>query len=94
VIYIIDFLHKTSWTYFFEVFGRNPLFIYLLSEVLVVILFLIPIAPRVSLYRWLYQDVFSHAGAYLGSLLFAVSYMLVCWCVGYWLDRRKIYIRV
>src|SRR3984893_10517803 len=94
VIYIIDFLHKTSWTYFFEVFGRNPLFIYLLSEILVVILFLIPIAPRVSLYRWLYQNVFSHAGAYIGSLLFAVSYMLVCWSVGYWLDRRKIYIRV
>ena len=94
VIYIIDFLRKTNWTYFFEVFGRNPLFIYLLSEILVVILFMIPVAPRVSLYRWLYQNVFIHAGAYLGSLLFAVSYMLVCWCVGYWLDRRKIYIRV
>lgn len=33
IIYIIHFLNKKGWTYFFEVFGRNPLFIYLLSEV-------------------------------------------------------------
>jgi predicted acyltransferase len=96
VIFIIEFLNKRRWTYFFEVFGRNPLFIYLLSELLVVILYMIPMssAPRGSLYGWTYQNIFSHAGAYFGSLLFAVSYMLICWLVGYWLDKRKIYVRV
>jgi predicted acyltransferase len=96
VIFIVEFLNKRRWTYFFEVFGRNPLFIYLLSELLVVILYMIPVSsgPRGSLYGWTYQNIFAHAGAYFGSLLFAVSYMLVCWLVGYWLDKRKIYVRV
>ena len=33
LIYITDFLQKRKWGYFFEVFGKNPLFIYLLSEI-------------------------------------------------------------
>jgi len=94
VIFVIEFLNKRKWTYFFEVFGLNPLFIYLLSELLVVVLYMVTVSPRVTLYAWLYQNIFAHAGAYLGSLLFAVSYMLICWLVSYWLDRRKIYVRV
>jgi len=94
VIFIIDFLGKKNWTYFFEVFGKNPLFIYLLSELLVVALYMINASPKISLHTWLYRNIFSRAGAYFGSLLFAVSYMLICWLVGYWLDKRKIYIRV
>ncbi|HSB94115.1 MAG TPA: heparan-alpha-glucosaminide N-acetyltransferase domain-containing protein [Flavitalea sp.] len=93
VIYIIDFLHKTRWTFFFEVFGRNPLFIYLLSEVGVIILFLIPVGG-IPLYRWLYQHVFAVTGAYIGSLLFAVSWMLICWLVGYWMDKKGVYVKV
>jgi predicted acyltransferase len=30
----------------------------------------------------------------VGSLLFAISFMLICWLVAYILDKRKIYIRV
>jgi len=93
VIYLIDFLHKTRWTYFFEVFGRNPLFIYLLSEVGLIILFLVPIG-KISLYHWLYEHVFSVAGAYTGSLLFAINWMLICWLVGYWMDTKRIYVKV
>ena len=94
VMFIIDFLHKTKWTYFFEVFGRNPLFIYILSELLVTGLYMITVSPKVSLHGWIYKNIFSHVGEYFGSLLFAVSYMLICWLVGYWLDKRKIYVRV
>jgi len=94
IIYVITFLHKTRWTYFFEVFGKNPLFIYLLSELLVTVLFMIPAPPDTSLFRWIYEHIFSLAGAYLGSLLFALAYMLLCWSVGYWMDKRKIYVRV
>lgn len=28
------------------------------------------------------------------SLAFAVLFMFACWLTGYWLDKRKIYIRV
>jgi predicted acyltransferase len=93
--YVIDFLHRTRWTYFFEVFGKNPLFIYLLSELGAILLWFIPVgAARQPLYKWLFENVFSHAGNYVGSFLFAVTVMMVCWLVGYFLDKKKIYIRV
>jgi predicted acyltransferase len=93
--YVTDFLNHTRWTYFFEVFGKNPLFIYLLSELGATTLGFIPIGEQHQpLNSWLYQNVFRHAGDYFGSLLYAVSFMLLCWLVGYALDKRQIYIRV
>ena len=94
LIYIISFKNKTRWTYFFEVFGRNPLFIYLLSELAAILLSFFRADEKTTWYQWIYQNVFSHAGAYFGSLLFAVAFMLLCWLAGYFLDKRKIYIRV
>jgi len=93
LVYIIQLRGKASWSSFFQVFGKNTLFIYLLSELLATVIFIVP-AGDGNLAHWIYEHIFSHAGGYLGSLLFAVAYMLVCWFVGYWLDRRKIYIRV
>jgi predicted acyltransferase len=93
--YVVDFLRRTKWTYFFDVFGKNPLFIYLLSELGAILLWFIPVGEqRRPLYSWLFQNVFKHAGMYLGSFLFAVSFMLICWLVGFVLDKRKIYVRV
>jgi predicted acyltransferase len=88
VIYVIDFLRKDRWTYFFEVFGKNALFIYLLSEVVAIML------RGVHVYGWIYDHIFKFAGMYLGSLLFAICFMLMCWFAGWYLDKRKIYIRV
>jgi predicted acyltransferase len=95
LIYIIEFRQKTAWTPFFSVFGKNPLFIYLLSELLVVVLFTVQVSPNESLFEWINRSGFQvwFPGA-VGSLLFALTYMLVCWSVGKWLDSRKIYIRV
>ena len=93
IMYWIDFRNQTAGTYFFKVFGRNPLPIYLLSELVVIILYTIRVGD-IPLYRWIYQNIFIHAGDYIGSLLFAITYMLFCWSVGYILDKNKIYIRV
>lgn len=94
LIFIIDIRQKKHWTYFFEVFGRNTLFIYLLSEVGIILLYVIP-AGDVSVARWVFENIFrATAGPYIASLLFAVSWMLLCWLVGYILDRKKIYIKV
>ena len=94
IIYVVDFLGRTNWTKFFTVFGKNPLFIYLVSEVGVTIMDMIHPQPGVSLPTWLYRHIYQHAGLYLGSLLFAVSWMLFCWLVGLYLDKKKIYVRV
>ena len=94
IIYIINFKHRTRWTYFFEVFGRNPLFIYLLSELGAILLWFFRIDVKTPVYSWIYNNIFIHAGSYFGSFLFAVSFMLACWLVGYFLDKKKIYVRV
>jgi predicted acyltransferase len=93
VIYIIDMQKKTKWSWFFEVAGKNPLSIYLFSELLAIGLNMIEIGDT-SLFSWIYEHSFIYAGAYWGSLLFAVAFMLVCWGVGYWMDKRKVYLRV
>ena len=95
LIYIVEFREKKTWANFFAVFGKNPLFIYLLSELLATVLFITPAGGGQSVFDWInkvvYQAVFPGA---IGSLLFALSYMMVCWAVGKFLDKKKIYIRV
>ena len=94
LVYVLDILKKTKWTFFFDVLGKNPLFIYLLSELLVITLYQYTIAG-VSSYDWIAEHVFvSTLGDYLGSLGFAVSIMLSCWIVGYFLNRKRIYIKI
>jgi len=95
LVYVIDFSGRRRWTYFFEAFGKNPLFIYLLSELGATLLWFIRIGPdHQSLHSWLFQNIFARAGMYFGSLLFAVCFMLFCWLIGYILDKRRIYVRV
>jgi len=94
IMYVVDFLGKTKWTRFFTVFGRNPLFIYLLSEVGATILYTVHPQPDTDLVSWLYDNIYRHAGLYFGSFLFALSWMLFCWLIGLYLDKKKIYIRV
>lgn len=93
IMYWIDFKGKTTGVYFFQVFGRNPLFIYLLSEILAILMWTIPVGDT-SFYRWINDTIFVHAGDYVASLLFAVCFMLLCWFTGYILDKKKIYVRV
>ena len=94
IIYLVDIRGHRKGIYFFEVPGKNPLFIYLLSELLITVLYMIQIQPGLTVYGWLFQNIFIHATPYLGSLLQAIFYTLVCWSVGYFLDKRKIYVRV
>jgi predicted acyltransferase len=93
IIYYTDFLGKTKGTHFFLVTGKNPLLIYLLSELGVTVMYMITIGNE-TLYGWLYTHIFVYSGEYLGAFLFAVSWMMTCWLVGYLLDRKKVYIRL
>lgn len=93
LMFIIEVNKSKNWTYFFEVFGRNTLFMYILAAVVIDIFSIIRI-NGMGLYGWLYENVFSHAGNYLGSLISAISYMLFIWFFGYLMDKKKIYIKV
>jgi predicted acyltransferase len=96
LIYLIEIQkwNKANWTAFFTTVGKNPLLIYLFSELFVVVLFMIKVHGT-SLYGWVNQVVFQViAPGAIGSLLFAICYMLGCWLFGKLLDRNKIYLRV
>ena len=86
---------RVPGVWFFEVFGRNPLAIYLFSELFVTTLQLIRVTPDQGLYDWvgihLFQAVVPGA---VGSLLCAIAYMLVCWLLGFVLDRKNIIIKI
>ncbi len=82
-----------KWPGFFETVGKNPLPVYLLSELLPIVFFIISIGDK-PLWSWLFDNFFGYATPYIGSLLLSICYMLLCWSFGYFLDKRKIYIRV
>jgi predicted acyltransferase len=91
--YFTDLREKTVNLKFFDVFGKNPLFIYLLSEYLAITLLFLRIDGK-SVYGHIFEKGFSWMGGYLGSFVFALVFMLLCWAAGWWLDKRRIYIRV
>ncbi len=94
IAYLIDILGFTKGVKFFQIAGRNPLFIYLLSEVLAILLWFLQTTDGRSWYSMIYQTVFSPMGCYTGSFLFSISFMLVCWTAGWWLDKKGVYIKV
>ena len=95
LIYIVEIREwrGANWPGFFTVVGKNPLFVYIVSELLVTVLSWVVLGGK-SIPQWV--DNFWQYVAYgkVGSLLFAITVMLTCWLVGYILDKRKIYIRV
>ncbi|MBA4054741.1 MAG: DUF5009 domain-containing protein [Marivirga sp.] len=94
LIFAIEIEKRKKWTFFFLVFGKNPLFIYLLSEILLILLYMISVGDT-SLQQVIYKNILgSFASPINASLLFAILFMLLCWAVGYWLDKKKVYIKV
>lgn len=96
LIYIVEIqkLNGWNWTSFFTTVGKNPLAIYILSEVLIIAFYMIRVGDK-DFMGWINHTVYQPiAPGPVGSLLFAISYMLLCWCVGKLLDKNKIYIRV
>jgi predicted acyltransferase len=92
------------WTRFFDVFGKNALFIFAISGILPRLMALCHIADGVKpdgspLYKGLKEYMVDHFfipvfGNMNGSLLYAVCTILLFWLLCYWLDKKKIYIKV
>lgn len=104
-IYLIEFRGRGgAWSRFFDVFGKNALFIFIISGILPRVYGLFHIADGVDakgsvvykgLKEWMYDHIFSPAfGLMNGSLFYAVFNILLFWGLCYWLDKRKIYIKV
>lgn len=89
LIYVIDMREKRSWSVFFECFGVNPLFLYVLSELMSIVM------GRFGNKQAVYEGILSFCpDPYLASAVYAVAFMLIVGAVGYPLYRRRIYIKL
>ncbi|MCU4166061.1 acyltransferase family protein [Carboxylicivirga caseinilyticus] len=95
LIWLIELKNIKYGVSFFDVFGKNPLFIYLFSELFYVTLRLIPVSEGLDAFEWVSEKVFQNIflGSF-GSLLTAIAYLLVCWLLGWILHRKRIYIKI
>lgn len=106
LIYLIEFKNVRGWwSRFFDVFGKNALFVFALSAFLPKTLALIRIPDHVNEkgkmiytnpWNWLYQKVLIHVPGRpeIGSFLYAVCIILLMWAICYWMDKKRIYVKV
>jgi predicted acyltransferase len=94
LVLVIEVQKFNKWTYPLEVFGRNPLILYVFSWIVIGIFHSIPVGKG-SLKDLVYASLFtSWLGPKLASFAFALAYMMLIWSIGYLMDKRKIYIKV
>jgi len=94
LIFAIDVKKPAMNFRFFEIFGKNPLILYLFSQYLVILLYFIRPNGKESLFSMIYKTGFTWLPKYWSSFAFALLFMLICWSVGWWMDKRKIYVKV
>jgi predicted acyltransferase len=92
LFYLIEMRAWKTGVYFFCVFGRNPLFIYVLAAV-ISIFFYLPVFG-VHIFDSINNLIQAIIPGSPGSLMFAITYALICWFFGWVLDKRQIYIRL
>jgi predicted acyltransferase len=98
-ILLIDICNHRRWAFPFIVFGMNSLFIYTLSAFWVLTSIYVfkfdANGGTVTLYSRLYNSIFvPAAGLMNGSLLFALSHILVYWLLLFLLYRKRIFIKI
>ncbi len=105
LVYLIEILGiKGFLAKFFDTFGKNPLFIFVLSGFLPRVLRLFRIeggiedgkmkyyTPFEALYHHFIQPLFVDERN--ASLLYAVLFILFMWAIAWWMDKKKIYVKV
>jgi predicted acyltransferase len=107
MMYLIEFKNiKGVWSRFFDVFGKNALFIFVLSGVLPRLMGLIRISNGVNdsgkpkflnPFSWFYEHVCKYifpAEPKFGSFVYALCFIAMMWFFAWLLDKKKIYIKV
>jgi predicted acyltransferase len=107
LIYLVEFKKATgAWSRFFDVFGKNALFIFALSGILPRLLALIRIPNGLNAegkpkfltpFAWFYEHLCKpllSSDPRIGSLLYALCFITMMWFFAWLMDRKKIYIKV
>lgn len=87
-----------EWTYPWKVFGSNAIFTYAFAELLSTVLDIIPVGTNgqvLTLKDWIYTRVFCPiVNPSLGSLLYSLCYVLVCFVPAVLLYRKRIFLKI
>ena len=106
LIYLLEFQNaKGKWSHFFDLFGKNPLFVFVLSGFLPRVLALLRWVDHrdekgepvyTSALPWFYENVCKNINTDLrvGSFVYALSFIAFFGVLAYFLDKKKIYIKV
>jgi len=107
MIYLIEFKNaKGAWSRFFDVFGKNALFIFVLSGVLPRLLALIRIPSAIDAggeqkylapFGWFYEHICKPilpAKPRFSSLIYALCFIGMMGFFAWVMDRKRIYVRV
>lgn len=106
MIYLLEFRNAMgTWSRFLDVFGKNALFIFVLSGLLPRLLGLLRWVDHInsdgkkvytSAFPWFYNNVCKPISdnLKLGSFIYAICMVMFMWLIVWWLDRKKIYIKV
>lgn len=89
LMYFIDIRDKERWCRFFVVFGVNPLFLYVLSEVLGIVMG--SSGGKAATYAVIYSVI---PDVYMASALYAIGFTLLMSGIDYPLYRKRIYIKL
>jgi len=104
-IFLLEFKNaKGAWSKFFDVFGKNPLFIFVLSGFLPRLLGIVRI-PHITEdgvngfitpFGWFYEHVCKNIATdpRIGSEFYALCMIAFYWLIVYFMDRKRIYIKV
>ena len=100
LIYAIDIKGHNRWCRFFQSFGVNPLFCYLVGTVLAIAFGAVrfgtnasgdPVTMHSLIHDGCKAITWSPEAA---SCLYAITFVLITWCFGYILYKKKIYIKI
>jgi len=98
LIWIIDVKGKKTWCRFFESFGINPLFMYVMGAVYGILLGNIRFRfgdGMISVQRYIYSELLQPLlGDYPASLAYALLFVSFVWTTGYILYKKQIYIKI
>jgi predicted acyltransferase len=90
-------LHRGAWTKPFVAFGTNAIAAYALAELLESLLLNVHVHVGrnvLSLQDYLYRIAFGGVSPReLGSLLYAIAFVCICWLPIYWMYRRQIFLK-
>lgn len=97
LLYFIDYKGKGSGTFLniFRVFGANPLFCFIMSDILAILFGSIRVqGGTTNLIGLCYHTLVPIFGNYGGSLAYALLFVTLNWLIAYPLYRHKIYIKL